>query len=704
MARGDIRVRLLGDLSDLSDSLAQGANEIGGFARDLSSRAGLAAGAAGVAAGAVFVERFGAALDFGATQDQLAASLGLTEDAAALAGDAAASLYSRAWGESLDEVSAAIGQVARNDLVDLESASQDTVESITAGVLDISKAFTEDFGMASRTAGQLVRNGLAVDATQALDLLTAGFQGGADRAEDFLDTLNEYAPAFDRLGFDGATAIGLITQGLDAGAFNADKIGDAFNEFSIRAIDGSAATVEAVEALGFSYEEFAAQIAEGGPAAAEMSDDVIRALANIDDKVAQDAAGVALFGSMWEDLGADVILALNPAEAAITDFDGAAQRMGDTLNDNLGTKIETLKRTALTGLVTFMEDDVIPVVETVIDTFNEDGLAGVFDLVSEAIADALPDVLDRLEEMAGAVIDWIVDTAPEVADQLVEWGKEFVEWIGPQIPPMLRELGRLIGAMLTWLVENIDTIVVQLAEWGAAFIAWVAPMIPPLLVELAKLLGSLVAWIATDALPKLVSELAGWALAFVGWVADAATGIIAQTPTLVNNIVTAAARAGSEAVAEFGRWLGGLPGQFRDKGYEAGRSLVSGIIDGIGSLVGQLGDLVNRLPGTGGSGVFDDLIDRAGGGSSGGGSSVTRRSDGGVVGLSAGPGSFTGQALEPVPFSGAGQTIVVNQSFGVGTSPIEAGRAVEEVLFRFQQAGGQLRVQRDAAGVVTLSG
>ena len=49
-----------------------------------------------------------------------------------------------------------------------------------------------------------------------------------------------------------------------------------------------------------------------------------------------------------------------------------------------------------------------------------------------------------------------------------------------------------------------------------------------------------------------------------------------------------------------------------------------------------------------------------------------------------------------------GPTIVVNQNFGVGTSPVEAGRAVEEVLFRFQQAGGSLRVTRSDNGVITL--
>lgn len=686
MGRGDVKVRLLGDLSDLTSALGEGASQIGDFASGVAGRAGIALGAAGAAGGALFVERFDDALDFGVTSDRIAAQLNLSDEAAALAADSAASLYANAWGESVDEVSAAIASVAQNDLVDLENASQATVETITAGVLDISNAFDEDFGSASRAAGQLIRNGLAGDATEALDLITAGFQGGANRADDLLDTLNEYAPSFARLGLDGATAIGLISQGLDAGAFNADKIGDAFNEFEIRATDMSDGSIAAFQAMGFEAREVATTIAEGGPAAAAATSEILSALGRMEDPIARNAAGVALFGSMWEDLGEDVILSLNPAEAAITDFEGATERMGDTLNDNLRTKIDTLIRSGLMAMTSAMTDHVIPVAEQVIDTFNEDGLSGVFDLVSEAVSDAVPVVLDELQEMGEKIIDWVADTAPEVAAQLVDWGKEFVEWVGPQISPMLQELGRLVGVLLTWLVENIDDIVVQLAEWGAAFVAWVAPMIPPMLAEAANLLGQLIAWMAIDALPKLVAELAGWALAFGQWLADAGIEIIRQMPGFIQNVTTAATRAGQEALAEFGRWISQLPGDFYDWGREAGLELVRGVIDGLKNLPGAITD---ALPGNIGGSIADRLTP----------ATEAPKSIGGFTAQDVGGQAFIADVpVEPTP------TIVnVTNNFGAGTDPIEAGRAVEEVLYRFEQAGGQIRIQQDAAGVITLS-
>jgi hypothetical protein len=699
MARGDIKVRLLGDISDLSDSLSEAGNRVGEFASGFASKAGLALAGGGLAAGALFVERFGEGLNFDASIDRLSAGLGLTEDAAALAGDAAASLYSNAWGDSLDEVSAAIGSVAQNDLVDLETAAQGTVEDITAGVLDIAKVMDEDFGAATRAAGQLVRTGLADDATQALDLIAAGVTTGADRAEDFLDTLNEYSPAFQRLGFDGETAIGLISQGLDAGAFNADKIGDAFNEFSIRAIDGSTATVDALSELGLSADDVAQRIAEGGPAAQQATSDIIAALSNVDDKVTQDAAGVALFGSIWEDLGADVILALDPAAASVENLDGAAARMGDTLNDNLGTKIETLKRTALTGLTTFMTDNVIPAAEAVMDAYNEDGLAGVFDTVAEGIENALPVIGDKLQDMGEAIVDWVVEQGPKIANKIVAWIASFTEWIGENRREMLRRLGLLISDVLQWILDHVDDIAAKLLEWAAAFVAWIIPVIGDMLADLGWMLGQLLSWIVTDALPQIVAKLAEWAGAFASWVADAAVQLIAQIPTLVSNAAAAGGRAGEALVNRFVDWLRGLPGQARDWAVAAGRAIRDGVLSGLGNIAGSIRDRIfPSIPGIGG--WFR-------GSSAGGGVA-----DESAPAPFSGAGSMFGAAAVVPGFGGIDATfgqppqpsLTIVNNFGPGTNPVEAGREIEELLYRFASGGGTVRVTSTDPLVATVGG
>jgi hypothetical protein len=60
---------------------------------------------------------------------------------------------------------------------------------------------------------------------------------------------------------------------------------------------------------------------------------------------------VALFGTKWEDLGAQVILSLDPAVAKLHDFEGAADAAGDAAGGGMGNALETLKKNLLGAIV-----------------------------------------------------------------------------------------------------------------------------------------------------------------------------------------------------------------------------------------------------------------------------------------------------------------------------------------------------------------
>ncbi len=583
--------REFGDAGKDGGSAASAAfgDEMAGGAEGAASKFGglFKAGMVGVglAAGAVLMKGISDAIDAEASSDKLAAQLGLSPAEATRLGGVAGDLYAQAYGDSLADVNEALKGTMQAGLVDPEATNAE-IESVTAKALDLATAFDQDVGAASAAAGQLIRTGLAKDATEAFDIITAGFQGGVDKSGDFLDTINEYGTQFRKVGIDGATMTGLLTQGLQAGARDADIVADSIKEFSIRAVDGSALTADSFAKLGLSGEEMTAKIAAGGPEAAAALDQTLDKLRGIEDPALRAQIATGLFGTQAEDLG-DALFALDPSEATagMADMAGAAERMGTTLNDNTATKIESFKRGAMQGLTDFLGGTVIPGIEALATAFGEGGIAGVFQMLSDRWSEAWPKIQETLATFGENVLTWISEQVPVIAGKLAEWAGALIEWVLPQIPPLLEKLGEVISKVGEWVLnEGLPLLVEKLKEWGLAFIEWIGPQIPPLISEMSKLAARLTEWILTDALPMLVEKLAEWGLAFVGWVAkDAIPGLLGA----LGDLMTA-----------LGRWFvdDAIPG------------VIAWAADLGGSIVDEIGKLPDRIS-SAASGMFDGVKD-----------------------------------------------------------------------------------------------
>ncbi|QOC55714.1 tape measure protein [Gordonia phage Archimedes] len=331
---------------DLGDSQDEAGNSTEGFASRLGAltkqMGGLAAGAAGIAGiGATIAQSF----DNEALNDKLAAQLGATPAMAKEFGGIAARIYGQAYGENLGEVNEALKGVWQQGLVD-EDASTAQIENVTKSVMNLTSAFDQDLSGATAAVGSMLKNGLAPDAQSAMDILTRGFQQGADKGQDLLDTMTEYPALFKGLGLSGQEAMGLINQAMAAGARNSDFVADALKEFQIRAQDGSKTSATAYQQLGLNAEQMTAKMAAGGQGASEGLDMVLDRLRAMKDPVARNAAAVGLFGTKAEDLG-DALFSMDPTTAvkSLGDVTGAAERMGNTLNDNAASRIESFKRT-----------------------------------------------------------------------------------------------------------------------------------------------------------------------------------------------------------------------------------------------------------------------------------------------------------------------------------------------------------------------
>ncbi|MER6198028.1 phage tail tape measure protein [Streptomyces sp. NPDC001586] len=307
-----------------------------------------ASAAIGAGVGAALGVGITNALDVGAANAKLAAQLSLGPAEAADMAKVSASVYQNAWGDSVDTVNLAIRGVYQN--IGDTSTAQGGLEGVTTKVLALAETFDQDLTMATAAVGQLMRTGLAKNADEAFDIITAGLQSSADKSGDYLETLNEYSTQWRRVGLDAKTATGLLSQGLQAGARDADQVADAIGQFGERALAGGKPIEEAFKSIGLNADTMAKMIGAGGDQAERALQMTMDSMRGAKDEQVKLNAAAALFGDPGNVLGA-ALFALDPASAAaaagMDNAAGAADRMIATVGGSASSQLETFKRKAI---------------------------------------------------------------------------------------------------------------------------------------------------------------------------------------------------------------------------------------------------------------------------------------------------------------------------------------------------------------------
>ena len=405
----------------LGDKMSGGLEKVGSSALGLVPQ--IAAVTIGIQSlGEAWDATLGAAMRAEAGADKLAGRLGLTERAAAKSARVAKTIFGEAWGESLDDVNLTIEALGTN-LVDIEKVSRRELTKMTRSAQILADTWDVEVGEAARAAGQLVRTGLAKDYQQAFDLIVRGFQEGGNRADDLLDTINEYSTQFRKLGISGPYAMSLISAAMKAGARDSDIAADAIKEFSIRAIDGSEATAQGFKLAGLNADTMSDRIAKGGKTAERAFRQTLRAIMSIEDPVKRDAAGVALLGTQWEDLGPQVVEAMAKAKPGVDGLRGATERLGDTVGTNVAASFEALRRKAggwfakigeaglplLQRLADKIDKVVVPAVTRWVDWFSGPGkyrIAEAFLGMTESGIQFGSDFLRVLRKVSRETLKW----------------------------------------------------------------------------------------------------------------------------------------------------------------------------------------------------------------------------------------------------------------------------------------------------------
>lgn len=311
-----------------------------------------------------------AAIKFSAdSQDafqQFAAATGTATEEMGKYKDMINNVYKDNFGESINDVAEAMATVNQN----MSYLDDSALQRCTEYAYTLSDTFGYDVAESTRAADTLIKN-YEISAREAFNLITQGAQSGMDYSGELIDSINEYSVQFKKLGLDAEDMFSIFANGAQNGAFNLDKVGDAVKEFSIRAIDGSDTTKEGFEAIGLSASEMAEKFGVGGDTAKEAFNQVIQGLASMDDPVAQSTAGVNLFGTMWEDLGPQVITSMSTASDAIDKSKESIEELVNVKYDTLSGALGGLWRTVQVDVLQPIGNQLIPYVTKGIDVIGK---------------------------------------------------------------------------------------------------------------------------------------------------------------------------------------------------------------------------------------------------------------------------------------------------------------------------------------------
>lgn len=247
-------------------------------------------------------------------------------------------VFTDGLGESWDDVAMAVAETNKQ----LGKTGKE-LSYTTKDALMLRDTFDFDVNESVRTVDMMMKQ-FGVSSDEAFDVIAKGAQLGLDKNGNLLDSFNEYAVHFKQIGFGANDMMNMFNNAAQQGVFDIDKIGDAVKEFGIKAVDGSKSTAEGFAAIGLDANDMAKKIKAGGETGKQAFGETLQALAKMEDPIKREAAGVALFGTMWEDLGSEAVLAMAKSTDAVDSF-SAMDSVSVAKFEDVGTAVKSLGRT-----------------------------------------------------------------------------------------------------------------------------------------------------------------------------------------------------------------------------------------------------------------------------------------------------------------------------------------------------------------------
>jgi len=458
-------------------------DKVGGVAAGIATGglALLATAVVGIAAGIVGMTTAGAkwASEFGEDMALVQAQTGATDEELAKFKETAEAVYKLGLGETFEDVAQAMATTER-----ITGAEGEALETLTRDGLTLAEVFDKDINETMRATNKMMDQ-LGVEGGEAIDLITVALQETGDPADDLLDTINEYAANFEDAGYTGKTMMNTLVAGLEAGAWNFDKVGDAVREFNIRLTDGSETSSEALQALTGDSEGFLDELSKGTITGADAMGILNTKLRGVEDPLERNRLGVALYGSMWEDMGADTILSLDTTVDALERTEGATEQARKVVKTGLRPAWEGLKRTLKVSMAEGFEPVLTTLVEKLTPAFEtfatwlegpgQEVLESFGTFIAETLGPALEKLGPFLEETVLPALvrfgDWFTEKGIPAMKDLGEWVEdklmpalaEIWDWVKVNGPKIWR-IVKLVSERIGEIIETVSLIIEEFVE------------------------------------------------------------------------------------------------------------------------------------------------------------------------------------------------------------------------------------------------
>lgn len=311
-------------------------------------------------------------------------------------------LYKNNYGESLEDIADAMAKVAQNT----KETDPTKIKELTENALVLRDTFGYEINESMRAVNMLMDQ-FGITGEEAFNLIVQGAQNGLDKNGDLLDSVNEYSVHYKQLGYDADDFFNSLANGTEAGTFSVDKLGDAMKEFGIRTKDTAESTTEGFELVGLNADEMREAFAKGGDTAQEATKKTLKALFEMEDEVAQNQAGVALFGTMWEDLGKDGVKALMSVDGELTTTKQSMEEIKQIKYDDVMNDISALGRQFQMEIMLPIIEKAVPKIREAINWVSEnlDTLVPILGAVGAAMATVF--VVNKIAAFAQSITSLI---------------------------------------------------------------------------------------------------------------------------------------------------------------------------------------------------------------------------------------------------------------------------------------------------------
>lgn len=239
-----------------------------------------------------------------------------------------------------------------------KDASDESNSAVVQGAATIVAAYGDvDFTELIQETNELSKS-LNISNEDAMALVYSLLKTGFP--PDQLDIITEYGSQLHRAGYNAQEIQAIMAAGVETGSWNIDILLDGLKEGRIRLAefgqgvsDSMAALLDGTNISVTQLQYWGNAVAEGGEVGKQAMIEVASAISGIDDKTKQNALGVSIFGTQWEENGTkitDTILGMNDnimtAEANQNNLNEATQQ----LNADPAVKMEQAVNSLNTAL------------------------------------------------------------------------------------------------------------------------------------------------------------------------------------------------------------------------------------------------------------------------------------------------------------------------------------------------------------------